>query len=50
MIDALATATTQAAYYMALLKLAAAVVGLTLGVTLFLGIVYLIVFYSHYWR
>jgi len=43
-------AITQTAYYMALLKLTAAIVFFTLGTILFLGLVYLIVFYSHYWR
>jgi len=43
-------AITQTAYYMALLKLTAAITLFTLGTVLFLGLIYLIVFYSHYWR
>ena len=43
-------AITQAAYYMALLKLTAAITFFTLGTILFLGLIYLIVVYSRYWR
>ena len=50
MITALTAATTQTAYYLALLKLTVAIVGFTLGTVLFLGMIYLIVFYSHYYR
>ena len=50
MITAFTAATTQTAYYMALLKLSAAITFFTLGTIVFLGIIYLIVFYSHYWR
>lgn len=50
MINTLSSATTQTAYYLALLKLIAYAVGFTLGAALLLGIVYLIVFYSDYWR
>ena len=50
MIETLSTATTQTAYYVALLKLTACIVGFTLGTVLFMGMIYLIVFYSHYWK
>jgi len=50
MLAGLTTATTQTAYYVALFKLTAAIVGFTLGTVLFLGMIYLIVFYSHYYR
>ena len=50
MITELSAATTQTAYYLTLLKLMACVVGFALGTILLLGMIYLIVFYSHYWR
>lgn len=50
MFTALSVATTQTAYYVALLKLTAAIVGFTLGTILFLAMIYLIVLYSHYYR
>ena len=50
MITSLSAATTQSAYYLTLLKFTACIIGFTLGTVLFLGAIYLIVFYSHYWR
>jgi len=43
-------AITQTAYYLALFKLTAAIIFFILGTVVFLGLIYLIVFYSHYWR
>ena len=43
-------AITQTEYYMTLLKYVALTTGGIIGTVLFLGMVYLIVFYSHYWR
>ena len=43
-------ALTQTEYYMTLLKYVALTTGGIIGTVLFLGMVYLIVFYSLYWR
>ena len=49
MINAFNTATTQTAYYVALLKLILVVTGFALGLALLFGAIYLIIFYSRYW-
>ena len=43
-------AITQTEYYLTLLKYLALLGGGTVFVAAFIGIIYLIVFYSHYWR
>ena len=43
-------AITQSEYYLHLLKLIGAMTGFTLATVLFFLTIYLIVFYSHYWR
>ena len=43
-------AITQAQYYLTLLKYTLAFVGGTIGVIVFLAIIWAIVVYCHYWR
>jgi len=50
MLDGLTAAATQTEYYLEVVRLVSLFVGFSLGAVLFFGLVYLIVFYSHYWR
>ena len=43
-------ALTQTQYYMTLLHYLVVTMGIFFGAVIFIGIVYGIVFYSHYWR
>jgi len=50
MLTTLVHSQTQTEYYIGLLKLVLAMTGFTLGTVLFFGAIYLIVYYSKYWR
>ena len=50
MLSGLTAATTQSAYYLEIIRLTGIFVGLSLGAVAFFGLIYLIVFYSHYYR
>ena len=50
MLNGLTAATTQSEYYLEIVKLTGLFVGASLLATAFIGLIYLIVFYSHYYR
>ena len=50
MLNGLTAATTQTEYYLEIVRLTGLFVGISLGAVAFLGLIYLIVFYSHYYR
>lgn len=50
MLNGLASATTQTEYYLELVRLTSLFAAGLVGTVVFFGVVYLIVFYSHYYK